>query len=147
MPSKFLLVSFNIFEYHFIIFLFQNDVVLLFFSFFLNFLDRPFQLILLCRTNYYQLHFLKQLTSLAFLVPCKVSTNLELLNTLCPLLYYLPCCWGTKNYPVLFPLFSKGAIRTKPESLHLYMKSHSVRFSLQTWLEFKSLLKLPHFFI
>lgn len=81
MPSKFLPVSFSIFEYHFITFLSQNDVVLLFF-FFLHFLYRLFLLIFLCRTNSYQLYCLKQLTCLAFLVPRKVLTIVELLNTL-----------------------------------------------------------------
>lgn len=150
MPAKSLAVSFGIFEYHVITFLSQNYVVLLSFSLFLHFLDRLLSLIFFCRTKSYQLYCLKQLTCLAFLVPCKVYANLELLNkqwhSLSPL-----CCIthpaGAKNDPILFPLFRKGAIGTKPEILHLYMKTHPVCFSLQTWPECRSLLNWPHFFI
>lgn len=106
MPAKFLPVSFGIFEYHTITFLSHNDVVLLSFSLLLHFLARLFPLIILCRTKSYQLYWLKQLTCLAFLVPCKVYTNLELLNTLWHSLSPLCCITSTAVEELKITLYS-----------------------------------------
>lgn len=119
----------------------QKDVILIFFFHFVYFLDTLLPLIFLCRSKSYQLYYLN---SSPVLHSWSLARSIQIWSSSItygiawgPLLYYMCCYWGVKNYPILFPLFRKGAIGTKPELLHLCMKTHPVCFSLQIWPECK----------